>query len=178
MNPPDQPSPFVRHWPAIVLVIVVAGAFSVLALVKPPFSQIPDNRQILYWYAAQFRSGNGLVFNPGEHVLLIAAPAYMLLLAVFGSVFAVLNVAQSAEWLFVAALALGAISLYRVARRADLSATVASLVAILYGIAWPLWLGVGTALPIMTGLSLLALDMALESRWRLAGLVTCLAILC
>src|SRR5438067_1172596 len=111
MISPDRTSPFVRYWPAILMLIVVAGAIAFLALIKPPFSQLSDNRQILYWYAAQLRSGNGLVFNPGERVLLIAAPAYMLLLAVLGSVLASLKVAQSAEWLFVAALTLGAISL-------------------------------------------------------------------
>src|SRR5689334_20435960 len=165
MNRPDQPSSFIRYWPAILALIVVAGAVTFLALFKPPFSQTADNRQILYGYAAQLRSGNGLVFNPGERVLLIAAPVYMLLLAIFTTLSFTPNVVPSAEWLFMAALALGALSLYRIARRTGLSLTVASVVALLYAIAWPLWLGVGTALPVMTGVSLFALDMALESRW-------------
>ncbi len=171
-----------RRWPAIpaviIVLIVATAALAFLSLARPPFSQIADNRQILYGYAAQLRSGNGLVFNPGERVLLIAAPADMLLLAIFGSFFAPNAIAQAAEWLFVAALVVGALSLYHIARRAGLSITAASLIAILYAVAWPLWLGVGTALPVMTGLSLLALDLALDARWRLAGLVTCVAILC
>jgi hypothetical protein len=58
------------------------------------------------------------VFNPGERVLLIASPAYMLLLAGFGSFPALSNIAQDAEWLFIVSVAVGAVSLYRIARRA------------------------------------------------------------
>src|SRR5687767_230167 len=117
MNLSDAQSKIIRNWPTVLFVIVVVAAWAALALIRPPLSQIPDNRQILYWYAAQLRSGNGLVFNPDERILLIASPAYMLLLAGSGSLLALSDVAQSAEWLFLIAVGVGAVSLYRIARR-------------------------------------------------------------
>ncbi len=180
MNPTEKKS--IPSWPAallaVIVTIVLAGLLIVFPIIKPPTSLTPDNRQILYWYAAQLRAENGLVFNPGERVLLIAAPAYMLLLALFGSLFSPSGIARSADWLFIAAQAVGVYSLFRIVWRAGLSDVAAVVVALLYAVAWPLWLGIGTAAPMMVALALLALDIALGSRWIPAGIVLAAAILC
>jgi hypothetical protein len=152
-------------------------ALLVLALARPSLSQIADNRQVSYAYAAQLRAGNGLVFNPGEHVLLAASPAYLLLLGLLGGGSTIPQIVQSAGWLFALSIAIGVYSLYRLARHAALAVPSAVIVAALYAPGWPLWAGVGTPLPLMTALCLLALDLALRSRWQLAGLILSAAIL-
>src|SRR5512135_1372836 len=91
------------HW-AIMLAALIVGLFGWRAM-NPTASQfLPDNRLILNAYAAQLRAGHGLVFNPGERVLLSPSPAYMLALALTGP-----------EWLFALALAISAGSLFRIA---------------------------------------------------------------
>jgi len=43
---------------------------------------------------------------------------------------------------------------------------------------WPVGSGIQTPYPLMAALGLLTLDLALESRWQIAGIVSCLAVLC
>lgn len=152
-------------------------ALLVLALARPSLSQIADNRQVSYAYVAQLRAGNGLVFNPDEHVLLTASPAYLLLLGLLGWGSTIPQLVQSAGWLFALSIAIGVYSSYRLARQAALPVFSAVIVAAMYALGWPLWAGVGTPFPLMTGLCLLALDVALNSRWQLAGLILSVAIL-
>jgi hypothetical protein len=166
-------SPLFQYWPLLLGV----AAFLILWIVKPPYALLPDNRQILYWYPGELRSGNGLVFNPGQRVLLIAAPAYMLIVAALSVFFVTTNIVQVSEWVFVLALIVGANSLYRISRQAGLSALMGILVSAAYSLSWPLWLGVGTALPVMTALALLAVDLALQERWSWAGITLAVAIL-
>jgi hypothetical protein len=153
-------------------------ALLVLTLARPSLRQITDNRQVSYAYVAQLRAGNGLVFNPDEHVLLTASPAYLLLLGLLGRGITIPQIVQSADWLFALSIAIGVYSLYRLARHAALPVPLAVVVAALYSLGWPLWVGFGTSFPLMTALCLLALDLALNSRWQLAGLILSAAILC
>src|SRR4051794_36378949 len=92
------------YWP----LLLGAAAFLILNVLKPPFTLLPDNRQILYWYPGELISGHGLVFNPGQRVLLIAAPLYMLAVAVLAGLFFLTNIAQASEWVFILALVVGA----------------------------------------------------------------------
>src|SRR3954463_15865679 len=96
-------SSILQFWPLVIGLV----AFFVLANLKPAFALLPDNRQILYWYTGELLSGNGMVFNPGQPVLLIAAPAYILMTAALATFFYLTNLAQIAEWLFVIALLIG-----------------------------------------------------------------------
>ncbi len=173
MNPPDDNLRLEKLWLGVLLVIPLA--FVLLPAAVPPARAAPADQQVLGWYAAELRAGNGLVFNPGQPVLLIASPAYMLLLAAVQSIAG--DTSPVSILVFVAALALGANSLFRIARRTGLSYGAASLVAGLFALAWPLWLGVGTALPLMTALCLIGFDLALADRWTLAGLVFAAAAL-
>jgi hypothetical protein len=154
------------HW-AIMLAALIVGLLGWHAMYPTASQLLPDNRLVLNAYAAQLRAGHGLVFNPGERVLLIPSPAYMLALALTGP-----------EWLFALALALGTGCLFRTARRMKLSPAGGLLVAGVYLLTWPLWSGIGTAFPLMTAFCLLALEMALAGRWPIAGLVFALASLC
>jgi hypothetical protein len=165
VNPPDDNLRLEKLWLGILLVIPVA--FVLLPAAVPPAWAAPVDQEVLRWYATELRAGHGLVFNPGQPVLLIASLAYMLLLAALQSV--VTDTSLAAGLLFVAALALGANSLFRIARRTGLSYGAASLVAGLFALAWPLWLGAGTGLPLMTALCLVGFDLALANRWTLAG---------
>ncbi|MEP7286270.1 MAG: hypothetical protein ABI947_10935 [Chloroflexota bacterium] len=162
-------------WPIASLILLVA--LIVLFAVDPLVGYLPDSRQVIYRYADQLRAGNGLVFNAGERVLLVASPAYMLLLALLSMIPPLTSLA-AAKIVFALALAFGAYSLFRLARRAGLNAPAASLVAILFACAPPLFGGIGTAFPLASALCLVSLDLAFSDRWRWAGVVLALATLC
>lgn len=139
----------------LTLLLVLGGSFHTTA------------QLVLDRYAAQLRAGHGLVFNSGERVLLIPAPVYMLLLAITGP-----------QVLLIFAVLIGAISLFSIARQANLSPLWAFAAASLYIFNWGPFAQPEGSLPLMAGLSLLAFALALAQRWRLSGLMLALAILC
>lgn len=179
---------------ALTLLLLVIVMAALLLLKGGLYSEVPDNRQVLYGYADQLVHGNGLVFNPDQRTLLIGAPAYMVVLGVFSLPLLPLdglfwmngtpiytNIAGAADLVFVVALAVSTFSLFRLTRRNGFSLIGAGIVALIFAFAWPLWIGVGTAFPLMTALCLLALDLALDmpqNRWQAAGVVMALAVLC
>src|SRR5258708_13221550 len=71
----------------VLLAMLIALVVGVL--VARSATTILDSRQVLYRYAEQVRAGNGLVFNPGERVLLLPSPIEMILLAAFSPVFSI-----------------------------------------------------------------------------------------
>ncbi len=168
---------FQLNRPLSLIWIVAIGLLAIVVSAVWFIGSPPDGRQIFGEYANQFRAGHGLVFNPGQPVLLVSAPAYLLLLGVIGTIIP-FNIQDIAWLLHVAALAVSAVSIFRIARRAGLSQVISGLIATLSVLAWPIGSGIETPYPIMAALSLLALDLALGSRWRIAGLVFCLAVLC
>lgn len=130
-------------------------------------SFLADNRLILTAYAAHLRAGEGLVFNAGERALLIPAPLYMILVAFV-----------EPAWLFALSAALAVGSLFSLTLRMGGTRATGLLVAGLYVLAWPLWSGMGTAFPLMSGLCLLAFERAAAARWRVVGISLALAALC
>ncbi|MCC7447204.1 MAG: hypothetical protein IT324_07295 [Anaerolineae bacterium] len=139
------------------------------------FSYSP-NTPIAFRYAAQFRVGHGLVFNPGEPVLLIPSPAYLLMLGIAAAVFPSAPVHGIAWLLSAIALTVGANSLYRIAKRTDLSDVSARWVSVLYIIMASL--SAGGEFAVAAALSIAALDLALSSRWQQAGIIFAIAVLC
>src|SRR5690242_1210767 len=75
-----------RHidWAWIVVGIVLV-AFSVFWLHSAlPIRSFPF---ILARYVDELRAGNGLVFNPGERILLVNSPAYLIIIAFLSLIF-------------------------------------------------------------------------------------------
>ncbi|MCC7207506.1 MAG: hypothetical protein IT323_09375 [Anaerolineae bacterium] len=143
--------------------VVMLVAFA-LAL---PAAAAVDHAPILSDYAASLRAGNGLVFNPGERVLILFAPLPMLLLAV-----------SPPGVLMAIAAALAAGSLYRIVRRHGDTAFWAGVGALLIALSLPLWHSERTAMPLLTAFSLIGLELALLRRWSAAGVACALAALC
>ncbi|MCE7948335.1 MAG: hypothetical protein DYG88_13000 [Chloroflexi bacterium CFX4] len=152
-----DPMPF-----AVALVALLIGLMAASF-----FAHLPDDRLIIARYAEQFRSTGQLVFNRGENTLLMAAPLPMLAQALIG-----------ADALFALSMALGAACLYYLAASAALTNASRLLVAGIFALAYPLWVGAGTGYPPMTGLALLGLLLAQQGRWRWAGLAFAAAALC
>jgi hypothetical protein len=151
-----------RFWHGLAILAAVLIALTA-PLHRDPFS---IHGQIIDWYAQQLRAGNGLVFNPGQPVLLIPSPLYMILRAF------------SEDYiLYIVTIAIGAFSLFRIARRLELPPTLAGVASILYAFLASL-AGFDTGFPLAGALCLVTLDLGLSARWRLAGLVATLAILC
>jgi hypothetical protein len=158
---------------AALLILAFALFFCVLGVAVfggfLPYST--PERALITGYAENLRAGNGLVFNPGEPVLLRFAPLVMILTALIGE-----------QGVFLLALALGSLSLYRIAlsKSAEYhaSASLALFVAVAYLLIPHLWLGYGTASPLAAGLSLFAFVLAIDSRWRLAAVAAACATLC
>lgn len=161
----DPVGPF-WEWLLVMAAAALIGMLGWMLIRPAAESYFQDDRRALPTYIEQLRAGHGMVFNPGERVLLVFAPLYILSAAALGP-----------EIVFAVALALGAGALYRSTRRMRLGRPAALLTAGIYALAWPLWSGVGTALPLMSGLCLVALDLALADRWRLAGLAMAAAAL-
>lgn len=113
-------------------------------------------------YAAQFRAGHGLVFNTGERVLLVAAPAYLLLLGFIPSAL-----------LFAFGLALGMGSVYSLIR-GELDRLASFLVAAAYGAL--LTVGMGTPYSLAAGMGMLAVVLTLRQHPMWGGMVFALAV--
>jgi len=159
----DSSAPFRES----LLIMVIGGlvtALGVLALGASVQAHFLDNRLILARYSDMLRVGQGLVFNPGERVLLIFAPLVMLI--------------GAAPVVFVIATALTAGSIYRIGRGLGTSRLMAGLGALLYIVAAPVWMAYGTAFPLMTMFAILALEMLLGKQWMLSGALIALAALC
>src|SRR4051812_28499599 len=113
-----------------------------LATVIASISAFPQfdagNRLIIARYAEQFRVGHGLVFNPGERVLLLPSPAYLLSLGILAAVFPTIPIQGLSSDLFFAALLIGAISLYQIMLRLEQSASSALIGAGLYCLSLPI----------------------------------------
>lgn len=152
-----DPMPFVVALIALLIGLLAASFFA----------RLPDDRLIIARYAEQFNSTGQLVFNRGENTLLMAAPLPMLAQALIG-----------AEALFALSMALGAACLYNLAGGATLTSASRLLVAGIFALAYPLWVGAGTGYPPMTALALLGLLLAQQGRWRWAGLAFAAAALC
>jgi hypothetical protein len=161
-------------WPVALLMMVLA--FAAVLLINPSSSYLPDLRQVIYRTAEQVRAGHGLTFNANERLLLVPAPAYILLMVVL-ALFSSLNMVVIGQILFAVAVTIGAISLYRILCRLDVNTTPSIIAAAVYCLGWPLWAGVGTALPFASALCLLALELGLAGRWRWAGIIMALAVL-
>jgi hypothetical protein len=147
------------------LAILAAALLSLIV----SFNSVPESihDKIINRYIQQLRAGNGLVFNPGQPVLLIPSPLYMILRAVIEN-----------YGLFIVATMIGAFCLFRIARRVGLSPSTSTGAVVLYALSWPSMIGFNTAFPLTGALCLLALDLGLSERWWLAGLTTALATLC
>jgi hypothetical protein len=151
----------VWHGLAILVAALIAQIVS--------FNSVPESihDKIINRYIQQLRAGNGLVFNPGQPVLLIPSPLYMILRSVIEN-----------YGLFILATAIGAFCLFRIARRVGLFPYRAAGAVVLYALSWPSMIGFNSAFPLAGALCLLALDLGLSERWSLAGLTTALATFC
>ncbi len=141
----------------VLLAMLIALVVGVL--VARSATTILDSRQVLYRYAEQVRAGNGLVFNPGERVLLLPSPIEMILLAAFSTVF---SIETASIILFAVAGIIGNYSLFRIAQRAGFSVLAAGLVAVLFSCMLSLLHVADETLPLAAAMSLLALKFALE----------------
>src|SRR5258708_17172329 len=74
----QMPPRWRADWPIIIAFVAV------LARVIPTPRTI-DDAFITFRYARNLLSGNGFVFNPGQHVLGTTTPLYTLLLAVLAA---------------------------------------------------------------------------------------------
>lgn len=162
-----------RRTAAVVAVVALLLVLQVWA-----FSGLPhDDAFITYRYGENCARGRGLVFNPGERVLGFTSPLHVLVAAglhaavghaALPRVLAALGCAAwTAQSLVVARLLTGALE-----RRA--AWVVGALIAV-GGVGSQRWVALETNLAV--ALSLGALALALEDRWRAAALVAGLACL-
>lgn len=93
----------------------IVGAILVGATFRYPL--VTDDPYITYRYAQSLISGNGFVFNAGEHVLSTTTPLYALLLAVGGLVG--LAIPVLGYWVSVLSLGACAYFVFRIADRFD-----------------------------------------------------------
>src|SRR5258708_7549886 len=152
---------------AWVILLAVLIALFVGVFVARSASTLLDSRQILHRYAEQMRAGNGLVFNPGERVLLLPSPVEMILLAALSTVF---SIETASMILFAIAGIIGVYSLFRIGQRAGFSVLAAGLAAVLFISLLALLQIADETLPLAAAISLLALDLALMDRWEWAGI--------
>src|ERR1700682_4502729 len=97
--------------------------FIALALLLGAIFRYPlviDDPYITYRYAQNLISGNGFVFNAGEHILSTTTPLYALLLAALG--FFDHDIPALGYWLSVIALGVSAYFLFRIASASDMRA--------------------------------------------------------
>ncbi|MCC6973962.1 MAG: hypothetical protein IT322_08135, partial [Anaerolineae bacterium] len=159
----DQSDSGLVRVPLREVALITAAALAVMMLLLqwlvPPYTGFTH---LANHYADQFRAGNGLVFNAGERVLLVAAPVYLLLLAISPS-----------SLPFVLGVALGMGCAYFLARQA-----VDSLTAILVSVAYGgvLTIAMGTPYPLAAGLCLLGVVLTLHQRPFWAGMIFALAV--
>ncbi len=117
--------------------VLVAG-LTVLSLLHAVRIGINDDAFITYRVARNLANGFGPVFNPGERVLSITTPGYMLLLAA-SSVFSQDFVALAMVWNGLALLALGALLIdASQAGRDQWTAALAATVAVALTLSSPL----------------------------------------
>jgi hypothetical protein len=132
---------------------------------------------IVYRYAEQFRAGNGLVFNAGERVLLVPAPLYMFALGLAAQLFPASGISTLATAIFGISLGISALALYWIARHARLSDELSIVTSVLFVLAWPFWLGMGTANATAAMFCFVALVLARTTHWQAAGVVLTCGIL-
>ncbi|GAB4498181.1 MAG: hypothetical protein OHK0052_11100 [Anaerolineales bacterium] len=133
-----------------------------------------DDPYITFRYAQNFAAGNGLVYNPGEHVLSTTAPLWALILSIFAKMGVSLPLAAN----FISALAVA----------------VGGLMLVLLGRQWRTpWQGYGAALayplfpllmstfgsetPLYLALALAAMFAYSQRAWSLTALLSALATL-
>lgn len=158
--------------------LILGVALLVLALEVRAFAGLPhDDAFIAYRYAENLALGHGMVFNPGERVLGFTSPLHVLLAAL-------LHVLVGHEALPRAMSALGCVAwtaqalvVYRLLA-GGLGRVPAAAVALLLavgGAGSAHWVALETNLAV--ALSLGALALAFEERWRTASFVVGLACL-
>ncbi|CAG1014890.1 hypothetical protein ANRL4_05339 [Anaerolineae bacterium] len=159
----DQSDSGLVRVPLREVALITAAALAVMMLLLqwlvPPYTGFTH---LANHYADQFRAGNGLVFNAGERVLLVAAPVYLLLLAISPS-----------SLPFVLGVALGMGCAYFLARQAVDSLTAFLVTAVYAGL---LTIGINTPYPLAAGLCLLGVVLTLHQRPFWAGMIFALAV--
>src|SRR5258708_5875072 len=101
----------------LISLLLIAVLFLALIYTSAGPASGSATAQIIARYVDQFRVGNGLVFNPGDRVLLIAAPLHIILVAVLRTLF---DAQTASALLFAIAILISSFTLYRLARRAEL----------------------------------------------------------
>ncbi len=178
-----QGSAKLSYWSSIVIgVVIVAAAFLMLVYTGVGLSAASATAQIISRYVDQFRAGNGFVFNPGEQVLLVAAPVYILMLTLVRTVF---DAQTASALLFAIATLISAFTLYRLARRAELGNVQSIFLMVVFLCVSLPWYGTfalfqepDPTLPVAITFALVAVEIALSSRWTLAGIILAFGILC
>src|SRR5258708_32026076 len=118
------------YWSSIVIgVVVVIAVIAYLIITVSWADAYGSTQQILDRYIDQLHAGNGLVFNPGERVLLVASPMYLLMVAVLR---VVTSTTAADAILFTIAALVGAFSLKRIARQAELRESSSILLAVFF----------------------------------------------
>lgn len=158
--------------------LIVGVALLSFALETSGFAELPhDDAFIAYRYAENLALGRGMVFNPGERVLGFTSPLHVLLAALLHALVGHEALPRVMSVLGCAAWTAQALVVYRVLAGA-LGRVAAGLVALLLavgGAGSAHWVALETNLAV--ALSLGALALALEERWRTAALVVGLACL-
>lgn len=150
--------------PWLLLVVLTA-----LLLLHTARLGINDDAYITFRVARNLAEGAGPVFNPGERVLSVTTPGYMLLLAA-SSLFSADFVRLALIWNVAALLALGAllIAAARSEAQSPLAATLAALVVVALGFSNPL-LAAAMGMETVLYLALMAAALAAYSRALHAG---------
>jgi hypothetical protein len=161
----------------LLVIIPIAIVATILAAMNafPLFTL--GERFIITRYVEQFRAGNGLVFNPGERVLLLPFPAYLLSLGLLAILIPGVTVLGVSAILFFVALLIGGFSVYRIMLRLALSEGAAFLGATLYCLSAPILARLGTPFPLASALCLLSIDLALQNKWTETGIAVALGTL-
>jgi len=158
--------------------LVLGVALVALVLEVRGFAGLPhDDAFIAYRYAENLALGRGMVFNPGERVLGFTSPLHVLLAAVVHPVVGHEALPRVMAGLGCVAWTAQAVVVYRLLTGA-LGRGAAGLVATLLlvgGAGSARWVALETNLAV--ALSLGALALAFEARWRTAALVVGLACL-
>ena len=134
-----------------------------------------DDPYITYRYASQLAHGQGFVYNPGEHVLSTTTPLFTMLLALGSFVWP--DVPRLANFVGCLSMAFGGLSLWLISRA--WKQNIVGLAGLcLYPTFTFLLQTMGSETPLYLAFCLWAIAGYVYKRYRLAAVLSALAVLC
>ncbi|MBC7811790.1 MAG: hypothetical protein H7175_11615, partial [Burkholderiales bacterium] len=117
----------VRAWGWGALLCALFVGMFVLAHIRLGVSYLEDDAYITYRYAANLARGEGLVYNPGQHVLGTTTPGYAALLGAAGVMFGADTIPAASRIINALCMLIAGGCAYLIAQRLTRSPLVAAL---------------------------------------------------